>query len=111
MGEKVSLFRAVPELTRSLGLERLSDYSRPEVVVREISINYPEKRYLRVYAVPIDGTSKNKSFQNVDSITVVLTDVTEEKSNVEEKIENEKITTIMDLAAGVAHEFGNPLIQ
>ena len=109
LGEKVSLFRAAPELTRSLGLERLLDYSRPEVVVREISINYPEKRYLRVYAVPIDGTSKNKSFQNVDSITVVLTDVTEEKSNVEEKIENEKITTIMDLAAGVAHELGNPL--
>ena len=35
--------------------------------------------------------------------------MTEEKSNVEEKIENEKITTIMDLAAGVAHELGNPL--
>lgn len=109
LGEKVSLFRAAPDLTKSLGLDRLSENSRPEVVVREITINYPEKRHLRVYAVPIDARLKDKSFQNDDGITVVLTDVTEEKSNVEEKIENEKVSTIMDLAAGVAHELGNPL--
>lgn len=109
LGEKVSLLRAAPDLAKSLGMDRLSEISRPEVVVREVRINYPEKRYLRVYAVPMEGTLTEKVSQQDAGITVVLTDVTEEKSNVEEQIENEKVTSIMDLAAGVAHELGNPL--
>ena len=109
LGEKVSLLRAAPDLAKSLGLDRLAEIARPEVVVREILINYPEKRYLRIYAVPIEGTLNEKASQKDAGITVVLTDVTEEKSNVEEQIENEKVTSIMDLAAGVAHELGNPL--
>jgi signal transduction histidine kinase len=38
-----------------------------------------------------------------------MTDVTEEKDNLKAQIESERITSIMDLAAGVAHELGNPL--
>lgn len=107
--EKVPLLRASPDLARSLGLDRLSDDSRPEVVVRETLIHYPEKRFLRVYAVPIEGALPDSSLQKNAGMTVVLTDVTEEKINIEEQIENEKISSIMDLAAGVAHELGNPL--
>ena len=61
LGEKVSLLKAAPDLAKSLGMDRLSvEIARPEVVVREIRINYPEKRYLRVYAVPIEGTLTEK---------------------------------------------------
>jgi len=109
LGDKVSLFRAAPHLAKSLGLDRFSDDARPEVIVREILINYPEKRYLRVYAVPIEGTVSEEPSMQDAGLAVVLTDVTEEKTNVEEQIENEKISSIMDLAAGVAHELGNPL--
>jgi signal transduction histidine kinase len=83
--------------------------SRPEVVVRETMIHYPEKRHLRIYAVPIAGTQVDEISKKDAGMTVVLTDVTEEKVSVEEKIESERVTSIMDLAAGVAHELGNPL--
>ena len=40
---------------------------------------------------------------------IVMTDVTEEKDKLKAQIESERISSIMDLAAGVAHELGNPL--
>ena len=109
LGDKVSLLRAAPDLAKSLGIDRFSDDVRPEVIVREVLISYPDKRYLRVYAVPIEGTASEKSSSQDAGLAVVLTDITEEKTNVEEQIENEKVSSIMDLAAGVAHELGNPL--
>ncbi len=109
LGDKVSLLRAAPDLAKSLGIDRFSDDVRPEVIVREVLISYPDKRYLRIYAVPIEGTVSEKSSSQDAGIAVVLTDITEEKTNVEEQIENEKVSSIMDLAAGVAHELGNPL--
>jgi signal transduction histidine kinase len=42
-------------------------------------------------------------------MVVVLSDVTEEKVTMEERIETERIASIMRLSAGVAHELGNPL--
>jgi len=109
LGDKVSLLRAAPDLAKSLGIDRFSDDIRPEVIVREVLINYPEKRYLRIYAVPIEGTISEKSSTQDAGLAVVLSDITEEKTHVEEQIENEKVSSIMDLAAGVAHELGNPL--
>ena len=44
-----------------------------------------------------------------EGTVVVFSDVTELKHSTEELIENEKIASIMMLAAGVAHELGNPL--
>ena len=40
---------------------------------------------------------------------IILTDITTEKRSTEELIENEKISSILLLAAGVAHELNTPL--
>ena len=39
----------------------------------------------------------------------MISDITEDKVSMEELIENERIGSIVRLAAGVAHELGNPL--
>lgn len=105
---KVSLLRAAPEIARALGLDRKSKQSWDEVVVREMKISYPEHRHVRIYAVPIEDSSV-KAKEGTVGLTIVITDVTEEKVNLEARLESERISSIMDLAAGVAHELGNPL--
>ena len=105
---KVSLLRAAPEIARALGLDRNSKQSLDEVVVREMKISYPEHRHVRIYAVPIEDSSV-KTKEEKFGLTIVITDVTEEKVNLEARLESERISSIMDLAAGVAHELGNPL--
>ena len=107
--EKIFLQRAAPELSRALGLGRSKDDTQPEVVIREMQISYPEKRQIRAYAVPIADSIGQEASKNKVGTAIVMTDVTEEKDKLKAQIESERISSIMDLAAGVAHELGNPL--
>jgi PAS domain S-box-containing protein len=68
---------------------------------REIEILYPERRVLLIYVVPLDPERGDAA--------VILSDVTETKNRSMETIESEKLKAISLLAAGVAHEIGNPL--
>ena len=107
--DKTFLQRAAPELARAIGLGRTKEDPYPEVVIREMQISYPELRQIRVYAVPIGPGGFNEHSRSKVGTAIVMTDVTEEKDKLQEQIENERISSIMDLAAGVAHELGNPL--
>lgn len=99
------LWRLVPGLRPSL--ESAFDDAAPArpVVTREIELTYPEPRSVRLYMVPFtgDGSGAERRF------AVILTDITAEKQTTEERIEDERSSSVMLLAAGVAHELGNPL--
>lgn len=101
------LWKMVPDLARSIDPQSV-DASRTAkpVLAREVELSYPERRTLRLYMVPIAaqvGASDSGGY------VVVLTDITEDKVTLEERIESERIDSVMRLAAGVAHELGNPL--
>ncbi len=68
---------------------------------QEIEIAYPVHRYVQFYLVP---NAEVKGFA-----TVILRDVTESRQRTMEELEAARKQVVALLAAGVAHEIGNPL--
>jgi two-component system, sporulation sensor kinase E len=103
-----TLWRLVPGLRPSLGAAIDDDRAATAapVVAREFELTYPEPRIVRLYMVPFrlpGGGIAGRRF------AVILSDVTKEKQSTEARIEDERTSSILLLAAGVAHELGNPL--
>ena len=71
---------------------------------REIEVAYPEPRILRVQLASVEGPAAGTTLR-----VAVLADVSAERVQTEDRVESERIDSIMKLAAGVAHEIGNPL--
>ena len=102
-----TLWRLVPGLRNSLGavLDDSIGSGAAPVVAREFELTYPEPRIVRLYMVPFRAPAAAQGRR----FAVILTDVTKEKQSTEARIENERTSSILLLAAGVAHELGNPL--
>ncbi len=79
-----------------------AEWSR--LISREIEVTYPEHRVLNFYAVPL---SSDKSGDK--GAVVILRDVTRDRLNEVSLVESERLKAVQLLAAGVAHEIGNPL--
>jgi PAS domain S-box-containing protein len=101
------LWKMVPDLAQSIDRETVSGQKKAAPVLsREVELNYPEHRIVRLYMVPIDAQI---GLDDSGGYVIVISDVTEEKVSMEELIESERTSSIVRLAAGVAHELGNPL--
>ena len=72
---------------------------------REIEVNYPERRFLAFYVVPLPSDHP----ESAGGAAVIFRDVTRERQSAAEHVESERLRAITLLAAGVAHEIGNPL--
>ena len=99
------LWRLVPGLRPSLEASFADPSPALPVLTREIELTYPEPRTVRLYMVPFthEGDGAERRF------AVILTDITRDKKTTEARIEDERTSSILLLAAGVAHELGNPL--
>lgn len=65
---------------------------------REMAVTYPEARTLEMQTFPMKGRT-----------LVLIRDTTAEKERSEEELRAGATQAVRDLAAGVAHEIGNPL--
>jgi two-component system, sporulation sensor kinase E len=103
-----TLWRLVPGLHSSLSgaLEIERGVGATPVVTREFNLTYPEPRSVRLYMVPFRVSGGGPTQRR---FAVILTDITKEKQTTEARIEDERTSSILLLAAGVAHELGNPL--
>ncbi|MFO7821098.1 MAG: ATP-binding protein [Lentisphaeria bacterium] len=76
------------------------------VSIQEMEVFYPKPRILSFYIVP---HSEQESPMEIPMATIIFRDITETRQNTEEAIESRRVEAITKLAAGVAHEIGNPL--
>lgn len=92
------LSRILPELDP----EALQPTAQGRVVRRELEIQFPRARFLRLYAAPIEDDPEA-------GLVLVLHDATEVRHHTREAVEAERVHALTLLAASVAHEIGNPL--
>jgi len=101
--------RSIVRILRDWDWEHLLEVPASEsgwarMVTREIEVSYPEHRFISVYAVPL-----NEDGWVEKGVLVILRDVTRDRRQEATTLESERSNAIKLLAAGVAHEIGNPL--
>lgn len=97
--------RATGELIASQirGLD-WDDLAKPgRTVSRDFEVFYPDHRYLNFYLAPVEDSGAPLGH------VMLVRDLTSCRAEEEENLESERLNALTLLAAGVAHEIGNPL--
>jgi PAS domain S-box-containing protein len=98
-----------PLSERLQGLEWDRLVESGKVASRDMEVFYPQHRFLNFYVVPVSLEGQKVQDQEHVGYAVILRDITETRRATDETIQSEKLTALTLLAAGVAHEIGNPL--
>jgi signal transduction histidine kinase len=101
-----NLWRTVPDLARTLNLSGKGHLQEIANVSREIDLSYPIRRVIRLYIVPIEEVEGDV---RIERYAVILSDISADRQRSLQEIADERVNSILELAAGVAHELGNPL--
>ncbi|MDF1861748.1 MAG: ATP-binding protein [Verrucomicrobiales bacterium] len=80
-----------------------------DAVNRDLVVRYPERRFLNFYIAPLANQDAEESDDDQLGLVIILRDNTRHREQQIQEIESEKIEAVQSLAAGVAHEIGNPL--
>ena len=102
-----AIHKPLSRYLKGLEWERLLNLDENEwskLVSREIEITYPKHRFITFYVVPL--TPKE---QELEGAVIILRDITREREAEAHTLESERLNALTLLAAGVAHEIGNPL--
>src|SRR5256885_15621970 len=106
-----SLGKRLDERVRGLDWNALS---REGAVSRDMEIFYPTNRFINFYSVPL-MIERQSADDKIDVAgeqvghAIILRDITESRRSEQQTIESERLNALTLLAAGVAHEIGNPL--
>jgi PAS domain S-box-containing protein len=87
------------------GLDWESLAKPKKTVSRDLEVFYPENRFLNFYLAPIDTPLPEGNLGWV----MLVRDQTRSRREAEDHLESERLNALTLLAAGVAHEIGNPL--
>ncbi len=105
------LGRPLSERLRGLEWNRMVESQK--IVSRDMEVFYPQHRFLNFYVVPLSledpSRARKVTRQEHVGYAIILRDITESRRETDETIQSEKLNALTMLAAGVAHEIGNPL--